>query len=384
MNIGIITFHFAHNCGAVLQCLALQESLKRMGHSVCIINYQPGYHRRRYAVLKNPFYFGWQSKSLMAFIKTLFSWRHYRQSRERYKCFSSFSTMWLNETCRYTSLEQLQKTPPACDMYISGSDQLWNTRLTENRIDPAYLLDFGSKSTRRITYSIGCSLSYSNDSDGSLRRALKNLQTISLREMENIDEIRLLTEGQTPLRTDIDPSLLLTEQDYIPYMAKTSLVLEPFIFTYTMPDPSQETVYHAARELSRLTGMKIVDASGFPQKANRQIKDHRVCGPAEFLWYIKNASYVITNSFHGTAFSIIFKKQFAAALHSGTGYRIRELLEKLSLEDHVVGNAAEALQVLKETCDYKKTDLLLKRLIADSKEYLQTQTSKVEICIPKY
>ena len=387
MKVGIITFHFVHNCGAMLQCLALQETLMRMGCKVCIINYQPWYHKNRYASLKNPFYYSRKAfrkrgtndhlfkrtvRGGVGFVKTIYSWKWYPNARKRSRLFDDFETLYLHETRLYRTLEQLQKDPPHCDAYISGSDQVWNAKLTENRIDPAYLLDFGEAHVRRITYAVGCGASYLESNIIELKEGLKHFRAISLRETDKKNLIEHLTNNEVFMHIDIDPALLLEAVDYEPYITADTLCVEPFIFTYAMPDKTQKIVYQAAREFSKQIGLKLIDASGNPQNANRQIEDNRICGPAEFLWYMKHAAYIVTNSFHGTAFSVIFRKQFAAVPHSVTGFRVTELLEKLGLKQRWTNEASDALEILQTPCLFQEAEIKLAQLRDCSQNYLRT------------
>ena len=95
-----------------------------------------------------------------------------------------------------------------------------------------------------------------------------------------------------PIYHTIDPTLLLQAKVYDDFICERTLETEQFIFTYTMPDESIHKVYNAAKLLSEKLGMKVIDANGNPSKLNAKIKDHRICGPDEFLWYMKHAAYV--------------------------------------------------------------------------------------------
>lgn len=389
MKIGIITFHFAYNCGAVLQCLALSEKLKQLGHEVCVINYQPWYHKNRYTPLKNPIYYSKKRatskgegdtiikqtmRGAKGFASVVYSWRHFPKVNEIDKYFKTFAKENLNETHIYRTFDQLVNNPPKCDLYISGSDQLWNAKLTEGRIDPAYLLEFGSADIRKITYSMGVSLKNMDEPIENIKPSLMKFDAISLREEECYEQINELAEGKVPMHVDVDPTFLLKKEEYDKYMPKESLCDEPFIFTYTMPDKSQMKVYNAAKLLSEKTGIKIIDASGNPKNANRSVPDNRICGPAQFLWYIKNATYVVTNSFHGTAFSVNMEKNFVTIPHSQTGYRVTEILDKLGLDNRYATTGADAVECFDSEANFEKSRELLGKLRENSIEYLKEQT----------
>ncbi len=391
MKIGIITFHFAYNCGAVLQCVALCEKLEQMGHEVCVINYQPWYHKNRYMPLKNPFYNCAKRaarrtdndnivKQLMrgtkGFLATVYSWRHYPKLRKVDKYFREFNKNNLKETIIYRTYEQLVKNPPKCDLYISGSDQLWNAKLTEGKLDPAYLLDFGNKDVRKITYAMGVSLDNMQETFSSAKELLKKLDAISLREKECYEAINSLTENKVPMHVDVDPTFLLSKEEYDKYICKEELSAEPFIFTYTMMDKSREAVYEIATQMGKKMGIKVIDASANPKSPSNLLEEHRVCGPTQFLWYIKNAEYVVTNSFHGTAFSINMEKNFVTIPHSQTGYRVTEILDKLGLKKRYAYNTEDGMICFDEGADYQNSTKELEKLRQESVNYLELYTKK--------
>ncbi|MGX8775195.1 MAG: polysaccharide pyruvyl transferase family protein, partial [Bacillota bacterium] len=248
MKIGIITFHFPYNCGAALQCYALQRKLESMGHEVCIINYRPWYHQNRYTPMKNPFYWGKRCfdkeegpfykkcyEGLKGFVKTVQSWKGNAEVKEKDRKFSRFVKGNLHETSVYRTLEQLRDNPPECDVYISGSDQLWNSGLTDGKFDEAYFMRFGKKSTGRMTYSVGTNFADLKDPAEALKELVKDIDVISIRENRWRSVIEEATGGNKKIHNDLDPTLLLDAADYepvIPQMEKT----EPFILTYSMPN----------------------------------------------------------------------------------------------------------------------------------------------------
>jgi len=386
MKAGIITFHFPYNCGAVLQCLALQTQLEKLGAQAFVINYKPWYHQNRYTPVKNPVYYagkllhkpapGDTQKTLLrraagGFARTVYSWRKYGEMAPRDRAFSQFRKRYLHETRVYRTLGTLKRRPPEADLYIAGSDQLWNVKLTDNQPDHAYFLDFGNDRVHRYTFSIGVFLTGTQEEKQELSGLLKRFQTISLREETYLPAIREASGGAIPLRQDLDPTFLLTAEEYEPYLCKRTLETEPFILTYTMPNKSQLSVYITAKRLAKKKGIKIIDISGNPNDSHKYIPDNRTSGPDEFLWYVKHAQYVVTNSFHGTAFSVIFRKQFTVIPHTITGNRVSDLLKRLSLQDRVRTSPDDANGVWDRAIDYTATEQALDQLRAESREYLR-------------
>ena len=385
MRIGIITFHFPYNCGAVLQCYALQTKIEQLGHQAGIINYRPWYHQNRYVALKNPIYFACRQikkkdesdhlcrrtlRGVDGFLRSIYSWRNYWKITPRDKKFRVFVKNYLHETKVYRTLDQLQKNPPDFELYICGSDQIWNAKLTEGKFDPAYFLYFGGKEKGRISFSAGANFDETNIEDSNLLKYLSSFDAIALREEKCYEVVRSTVNGKVPVEITIDPTFLLDAKEYYSIMTKNVLVSEPFILTYIMPNETQHKVFNAAKILGERKRMRVIDVSGNPSKNNAIIADNRVCGPDEFLWYIEHASYILTNSFHGTAFSIIFQKQFAVIPHSDTGNRVSELLKKLDLSSCCAKTGPEAADIAESAIDYKEASETLLELKEKSIQYL--------------
>lgn len=389
MKIGIITFHFPYNCGAALQCMALQTKLEELGHEVCIINYRPWYHQNRYTPLKNPVYWGKKcfdrengnffnklGKGIDGFARTVYSWRKYNDGKDKNNKFRSFTNKYLHETRVYRTLDQLQKNPPKCDVYISGSDQLWNSGLTEGQFDPAYFLKFGSSKIGKMTYSVGTDFSKSDDPVRQLKGLVDDLDVISIRENRWRSVLEEAVDGKIDIHTDLDPTLILDKESYyskMPDLKKT----EPYILTYTMPNETQKQIYNGARMLSEKLGMKVIDVSGDPNKMNKKVEDNRICGPDEFLWFVKNADYVLTNSFHGTAFSVIFEKQFMVIPHSNTGNRVTELLDRINLSTRHKKLTVDAVKEMTNPIDYTKVRPVFNELKKESIDFLSDTVERI-------
>ncbi len=391
MKIGILTFHFAFNCGAVLQCFALQKTMTELGNDVHVINYCPWYHQNRYASRKNPFYYANKKRKEPAknvferwkhwyqgFSDTVRSWKNTKVIREREDKFRAFRKAYLRETRMYRTVRALKKHPPKYDLYIAGSDQLWNRKLTDNRYDHAYFLRFGDKKVKRVTYAVGTYFENILDEQKQMDPLIWLMDIVSLREEKWLETVMRSTLPDKPFHVDIDPTLLLDASDYEPLLPKEPLETEPYILTYTMPGNAQNPANRAAKQLSDATGLKVIDVNGNPTKGNFQIKDHRVVSPAEFLWYVKHADYVVTNSFHGTVFSLLYEKRFMTILHAETGNRVSELLDRLGLSDRCTTFATDVIQNIDAPVDWAGARQKLLPLREESMRYLRYCCGKGE------
>lgn len=381
MEIGIITFHFVHNQGGILQCLALQRVLEEMGHDVSVIDYRPRYHSVRYSAHKDPILYTrhfWKKFHYHNIAR-----RIYLTVRSFMRCLvmnivgidrnldtliNSYLESNLRFTERYTSLKQLQTSPPQMDAYISGSDQLWNEELTNHQYDHAYFLKFGGPNTLRITYAVSQGKEPTQKETIELGSLCKDLDYISLREYSaaTVNAIR------RDVQICLDPTLLLDQQDYQAIETQHTQGT-PYIFVYGFE--TNDDILAALNMAVHKYRCKIVNGSPGRVKVQGDVKNIRNYAPDRFLTLIKNAECVITSSFHGTAFSIIYNKKFISVPHSTRGKRMTELLVKLELNCCLWGDSDFSFE---EEIDYDHAYNRLQDLRDDSLAYLTTALRKIE------
>lgn len=373
MKIGIVTFHFAFNQGAVLQCYALQRYLESQGHEAYIIDYRPKYHTIMHSAWRNPFFYSkmfwkkFRNKRLLrrlyllirSFCRCMY-WNITMIDRENQKVFQNFVGNHLNLTKEYQSLEQLQSVPPEMDVYISGSDQVWNLDLLGQEFDRAYFLDFGKKQTKRITYAVSMGMKHDEETLSQLRALCKGLDAISLREYSKDD---VLAIGRD-VHICIDPTFLLEPVDYSDIESK-NVESSPYIFVYGFE--TNGLLYKALDEAVRKYKCRIINGSPKWLRINGDVERISGYGPDRFISLIKNAECVVTNSFHGTVFSIIFQKDFITIPHSTRGKRMEDLLEKFGLQFRLFGGREFSFE---KEIDYQVVNNKIKKLASHSKEYL--------------
>jgi hypothetical protein len=349
MKIGIMT-KIGKNYGAVLQAFATKYTLERKGVDAAIINYMHRQSQKTYSTFK----YKWGPRGAIGNLKAL---KHYSAIKVSSKKFESFKKNHLNLLGNYTNYSQLQASPPECQVYISGSDQVWNPTIS---FDPAYYLKFGNENIKRASYaaSIGISSIPKEIEDEFISR-ISTFDLISVRE-ETAQ--KLLSNYRIYSRTSLDPTLLLESKDW-DKIAKVPSMKRPYILCYMVSTPNyaQKLVNH----ISSLTGMPVVNimTSSFSEPfGDYQIWD---AGPEEFIGYFKNAEKVITSSFHGTVFSILYNKPFVSMLYSATGSRVRDLLSNLELSNRIVESFDEFQESLLEI-NYDEAKLKLLKLKEES------------------
>lgn len=337
-KIGIITFQNANNYGAVYQAFALKQTVEKLGHQVQVINYDsPGMGLKKV------------------------------QQRQ----FKEFIDSYLNLTPAYSRKEEIDTS--GFDAVISGSDQVWNPRLTGN--DMTYFLDFVKEDVKKVAYaaSIGLNGDLFMEHKEVFEKYVPAFSGISLREDTHVPYIQSIV-GEKEVIASIDPSLLLTSKEYLDAFKIPDERGEEYIFVFSYAlDPK---LYDFANMLSLKTGYKTVAIS--PYSAGSFIDGTKVMKnvpPIEWLQLFNKAKLIITDSFHGMMFSIVFNKPFYAYTPNRSNVaRVKDVLKKLGLEDRKLTNIRNANDVTYEV-DFTNVNKILEAERQKSLEYLKKQLS---------
>ncbi len=362
MKAGLMTFYYAHHYGAQLQAYALMKSVEKQGVTCEIIDYV----RKDTLEGSGIFSKGIAPKTIL---KNLYNLIQYPTRKRRSDRFHAFVDKYMKLSDRsYRSAEALFDNPPDYDCYLCGSDQIWNPVIyTEKDFDKAFMLAFTEK--RKIAYapSFGIS-SIPDDKNAPLKQYLGSFDSLSVREHKGADIIRDLTGLDVPVV--LDPTLLLDENEWSE-AASTRAIDEPYLLCYFVTDA--RPFFGQLEQLAKESGLKPYWLSGnrHAPKGFRKVQD---AGPEEFLSLIKNASMVCTNSFHGTVFSILFKRDFYCfsnlyqykEVSHGTNTlnsRVGTLLSNLGLGDRFIAQAQKksdsAVLNAANPIDYDSVDALL-------------------------
>lgn len=381
MKIGIITYQLAWNCGAVIQCYAMQEYLESLGHEAVVIDYRPKKKKYRYVKYCNPFVAAGNElknagtvkirikRSAKRFVRTILNYRSDSEHIRQYNGFSSFCRNRLHLTKEYTDLEQMRKDPPKCDVYLSGSDQLWNPRLSGWTLDPAYFLQFGTEDTERITYAVSaCELDAEKYSK-ELKEYCANLDHISLREHEGVEAIEKVIGRH--IEVCPDPTFLPELGIYEPLVPDKLLDLSDYIAVYLLMDATDDySAIEKVRKLKEALGKPVLVLSG-PRHWPFEVTQIQGILPEEFVYYIKNASCVVCNSFHATVFSVLYEKQFVTLSFKGRNARMNELLTQLDLNERTLKPTDDMVEKMREPIDYTKVNQKRTEMRSRGTEYLK-------------
>jgi len=322
MKVGIITFHSAHNYGAMLQAYGLQEYLKGKGCDTYIIDYRPDYITKCYLRDNSR---DWLSKNPIMCCKRIFNYIRYRNIRHRR--WDGFYSFIKNRF----SLYPYHKGDDFHDFdaIFIGSDQVWSSSHTSGQFDDL-MFGVGFK-CKAISYAPSCSKYSLNENESDyFRRHLDDLYAISVREQSFKDMLLPLTKKD--IEVVLDPTLLAGENVFA-NIAQTIDYKKPYVVVYEII--SHKEVLEMAKETANQIGADVVELTNGIGKHRNTMKED--ASPEEFLGYIKNATCVVTTSFHGTAFSILFQKPFyMVRQRRPADGRMVSLLTALGLERRLV------------------------------------------------
>lgn len=359
MKIKTITCHDVYNAGASLQAYALAEYLHQLGHDVEIINYKPDYLSNHYSlwVIGNPRYDRPLLRELYLVAKL--PGRLKDRYGKRKKEFDLFTKKMLPVTAaKYTTNEELKNAPPEADVYFAGSDQIWNTFFQNGR-DPAFYLDFVPRNKIKASYAASFATeSVPEQWAGQVKEWLSGLDYISVREYSGVEICKKM--GIMEATQVLDPVFLLSEQEWL-RIAKPLKLEEPYLFLYDF-DHNPE-IQRYVKRVARKNQLKIY--SIFPcDYADRCFSRE---GPAGFLSLINNAEFVVSNSFHATAFSMIFHKQFAVFnRNEKINTRMQDLVQLAGLQERMVTDADSE----QKNIDYSAVDEKIANAVKASKAYI--------------
>ena len=356
MTIGILTFHLAHNYGAVLQCYALQEVLSKMGHQVYVINYQQPYIIDQF---KPKRLFG-----IRSFLKTLvkgnvkdYFYKSALPYIKDYK-FKKFRNRFFRLTAAcYTSNEIPDK-----DLYIIGSDQPWNPDLTGGP-DLVYWGQFEKMERSKIvTYAMSGSIeAIGKVGWDNIRHYCKKFDYLSFRETVLADRFTSLLEKRC--FNSLDPTLLTTAQIWVP-MLNYKWQKRKYVLLYHVGGPNEiiDSMTLKAKEIAGQESLELIDASKC------------LYSPSDFISLIKYAQYIVTASFHAMVFSIVFHKAFVVVkTGQASDIRFNNLLSILEIEKTNLKDIDDISIPIKP--DYEKIDKRLEVMRKSSMDYLKLITS---------
>lgn len=344
INIGILTFHGEANYGAFLQTFALSETLKRLGYKVEIIDFR-------------------LPEISQGIIKDIFK-RFFINKR----VFANARAEFLELTTeQYSDSNELRVKPPVIDLYVVGSDQVWNEEITKEVRD-TYFFDFLPDDKKRVAYAASFGTEewlYNEQDTAEIKALLHKFHAISVREKSALQycEEKL---GLNALQV-LDPTLLLDDYSRIAgknIPEKNDLVCFKFV--------KDESFFEFARKLGTLSDKKVVFLNN--NRPVKKVKSIYFPTIKKWLWAIGGASLIVTDSFHGLCFSILYRRQFIVIPGNKERFvRLHSLLELLGLTSRIFYSYEEVLEGdrWKDSIDYAEVYDKLEKERLNSIDFLQ-------------
>ncbi len=320
-TVDIITKHSAYNFGAMLQAYALQKTMQELGADCKMID------------LRQPKpTTSWSWKSPGGIIRNVFYRLHKKELLEGFAHFEEFIEAY-PKTRRYDSEWDLYTDIPEADIYLSGSDQVWNPL----KISEAAFLRFAPKDKIRASYAASLGISYMPQGGENLvEEYLAEFDKISVREETGKQVLERMTEQE--INVHVDPTLLRTKEDWEALAVPTS-IKKPYILCYILYRPQWLNKW--LKKIHKQTKKDIVLISSDVYRNVYHNQMVRSAGPKEFLGLIQGADFVISSSFHGVALSIANEKPFYAIVNPDSPSRISNMLQTFALQNRIVTDKDE-------------------------------------------
>ena len=382
MKIGIITIHNSPSYGGSLQSYALYRYLELQGYNVEIIDLHRPYQRdyqvsRVYKVYSEKSLFQSLLLSLKKSVKGILEKRTATESLYSEKAFEKFQSFngMIKYSEPYLGCDMLYRNPPIYDVYITGSDQVWNP-YQPYCIEP-YFLTFVPKGKKRVSYAASVGLDkLPIVFEDKVSKWLKNYNYISVREQKTANYLSALTGLN--IATVADPTFLLTPEYW------NKIAVRPksknYILMFTLGTNSKVLEY--CRSLSSESGLDLISLRMKQPEYAESMGYYAVtdAGPAEFLGYLANADLVITDSFHGTVFSFLMgaKNVFTYISDSNKrGVRIINLYDEMGCSDHILHGELQDtyLELQNKSLNKEQINKNIDRIASASRQFLLNSLS---------
>lgn len=358
MKVGILTFHRAKNYGAVLQCYALQQYIRDLGVEVEVIDYYPAYFKEQDKV--------WSLKSLKrknikGFVYEIFQFfltlPIVLRRRKRFNDFVKRMTLSVRQ------FSESNFSTIGYDVIIVGSDQVWNPTISKGE-DKIFAGSFPHSGCMLVAYAASTMAVHdTKEYEAYFRRIINNFDQVSVREERLNDYLNGLIAGSSICVAD--PVLLLEKRVW------EEMAIPPnehdYLLVYTVPEDQR---------IDLLANMIANDRQLRVVKIVARVKPFRkgYClqgiSPQQFVGYFAYASYVVTTSFHGTAFSLKMERQFSTLMLGGElDERARSLLNRVGLSDRAI--EADALSLPSEDINYNLANPRIRQYVSESEQYLK-------------
>lgn len=379
-KIGILTFQkTSSNYGAALQCFALYKFLDAKSFKCEVIDLLRPEHKgfKESILYPKPKInkYEW-SKVLNAFKRRLnFIYNRQKESKiistahtvNRISNFNGFNSQ-INYSITYISIDEIYNQPPLYDYFIVGSDQVWNPDIGFN-ITP-YFLNFVKGKSKKISYAASLGIDKISKRNVTLFKSLEDFHAISVREQEGKKALKKIINNK--IKVVLDPVFLLDKEQWTKLIEPIPPLDLPYIFVYSVAENKE--LIDFASELGIRYNLKVIVTLSVPPKFNHEnILLDVDAGPKEWLNYLSKSELILTDSFHGLAFSIIFNKPFYIYIaNKKRSSRIINLLKSINMTDRIIRpKQVNFDEIGKSSIDYSEINNKMSGLRLESKKFLE-------------
>lgn len=358
-KVAIITLHRVFNYGSLCQTYATQRIFEKLGYDVEVIDYitEQRSNKRLFLDVSK----GKYKSVLKKYVYILF--RAFSILIKKYTFGRFFKKHIKLSAQKYISSLDLEKNPPVADIYVAGSDQIWNSTYNEG-IDKGFCLDF-VKSNRKISFASSFGKTELDEfEEKEMKKCLCNFKAISVREKQAVD---ILKKMGFESKCVLDPTLQLNKEEWL-VLASKRLIKNKYLLLFLLYNEDNGATEYA-RKLADKKGLTLVKLS-WELKKNPlidRLMTHRT--PEDFLSLFQYADVIVTNSFHGLAFSINLNKEFIIFPRNEFNSRIESLLDIVGLSERMIRN--DNIKFDFSPIDYKVVNQAIKEERAETQLFLK-------------
>lgn len=364
MKIGILTYHRAENYGALLQAYALRTYLQSLGHEVSFVDYWPDYHVNYFKLFAWKRFMAANWKGKIEYLLGATVWLCPRMTRSKRLQRFIHERLGVTGTPRYN---EKTKATEHYDVVVYGSDQIWRRQnMGGVGFDDWYFGADNVVADKKIVYAGSMGTVKTNEKDDAyVKQMMQNFEHISVREADLDSYLKGL--GVTSQQV-IDPVFLLSKEEW-EAVADKKKEKGKYILFYNLLNKPESVRF--TEQLSKKTGLPVKELN--KKMSFRHLGERYISGASveEFLRLVHDAEYVVSNSFHGVAFSLIFQKQFFAVGFGERGNRVKTLLANGGVPERFVTETNISPLLLKPI-DYLPVSQKLEEVIGVSKQYLSS------------
>ena len=360
MKAALITYHQVYNYGSSLQAYATKKTIENNGCEVEIINYVPerfrNYGSIRQTYQEKAYY---NKNPLKCLLITLFCMPSRRKQKRVFSQFDDY--LALGEEVYQESLHKLNN---CFDLYFTGSDQVWNNHF--GGFDSAFFLDF---LRNKNCYAYGASFGkdqFEKKEKDYLKKALSKYRRISVRENTGVEIVNSLGYAAIQL---LDPIYALSVQEWLT-IAEPRVIEEDYILIYQLN--SKNALLEKAIELQAAEKIPRIVVIEYERRRRDRRATYEALPPVNrFLSLVAHAKYVVTDSFHGTSFSLKFNRDFFVALPPNFQGRIKSVLQLVGLESRMINNNHKITRIAKEQIDWDHVNTILSEEVKRNCQFIK-------------